>query len=91
VTKLPDNSHGAVALTLSPEAVSLGRPNGQDIVLNGRIAEVSFLGSVIRLRVDLGRNSLSLDTFNDQRTPPPALNQPVEVSMSSNDIFILPG
>jgi putative spermidine/putrescine transport system ATP-binding protein len=91
VPKLPDNAHGAVALTLRPEAVSLGRPNGQDIVLNGRIAEVSFLGSVIRLRVDLGRNSLSLDTFNDQRTPPPALNQPVEVSMSSNDIFILPG
>jgi putative spermidine/putrescine transport system ATP-binding protein len=91
VPKLPDGARGAVALTLRPEAVSLGRPNGQDIVLNGKVAEVSFLGSVIRLRIALGQNSLSLDTFNDRNTPPPALNQPVEVSLSSNDIFILPG
>jgi putative spermidine/putrescine transport system ATP-binding protein len=90
VPKLPDGLSGPVALTLRPEAVALGKPNGQDIVLNGKVSEVSFLGSVIRLRVDLGRNSLSLDTFNDQHTPPPALDQPVQVSMSSRDILILP-
>jgi putative spermidine/putrescine transport system ATP-binding protein len=90
VPKLPEGLSGRVSLTLRPEAISLGKPNGQDIVLNGRVSEVSFLGSVIRLRVDLGMNSLSLDTFNDQHTPPPALDQPVEVSMSSSDILILP-
>ena len=91
VPKLPDGiANGPIALTLRPEAVSLGKPNGQDIVLNGKVSEVSFLGSVIRLRVDLGRNSLSLDTFNDQHTPPPVLDQAVQVSMSSSDILILP-
>ncbi len=40
----------------------------RDIVLDGKVAEVHFLGSVIRLKVDLGDNAISLDTFNDQRT-----------------------
>ena len=89
---LPEGAtaNAPLALTLRPEAVSLGKPNGQDVVLNGKVSEVSFLGSVIRLTVDLGDNSLSLDTFNDTHTPPPELDQPVEVSLNSHDILILP-
>ncbi len=91
VPKLPDGvANGPVALTLRPEAISLGKPNGEDVVLAGKVSEVSFLGSVIRLRVDLGKNSLSLDTFNDQHTPPPVIDQAVQVSLSSSDILILP-
>ncbi|KFL26843.1 hypothetical protein JP74_11215 [Devosia sp. 17-2-E-8] len=78
-----------ISLTLRPEAVSLGKPNGQDIELEGTVSEVNFLGSVIRLRVDLGRNSVNLDTFNDQRTPPPALNERVKVSINSSDVLLL--
>jgi len=83
-------ANAPLALTMRPEAVSLGKPNGQDVVLQGRVAEVSFLGSVIRLKVDLGQNMLSLDTFNDTHTPPPALDQRIEVSLNSSDILILP-
>jgi len=83
-------SNGALALTMRPEAVSLGKPNGQDVVLEGKVKAIDFLGSVIRLRVDLGDNVLSLDTFNDTHTPPPALDQPVQVSLNSSDILILP-
>ncbi|MDR3472499.1 MAG: ABC transporter ATP-binding protein [Devosia sp.] len=84
------SANAPLSLTLRPEAVSLGKPNGQDVVLEGKIKEVSFLGSVIRLRVDLGSNMLSLDTFNDKHAPPPALDEKVMVSLSSNDILILP-
>jgi putative spermidine/putrescine transport system ATP-binding protein len=89
---LPEGAtaNAPLSLTMRPEAVALGKPNGQDVVLEGRIAEVSFLGSVIRLRVNLGQNALSLDTFNDTHTPPPALDQKVQVSLSSSDILILP-
>jgi putative spermidine/putrescine transport system ATP-binding protein len=82
-------SNGPISLTMRPEAVALGKPNGQDVVLEGVVSDVSFLGSVIRLRVNLGSNSLSLDTFNDQRSPPPALNEKIKVSLSSSDILIL--
>ena len=79
-----------ISLTLRPEAVSLANGHARDVMLDGTVSEVSFLGSVIRLKVDLGQNMLSLDTFNDTHTPPPALDQRIEVSLNSSDILILP-
>ena len=76
-----------IALTLRPEVMSLG--NGRDITLEGKVEDVNFLGSVIRLKVRLGRNTVSLDTFNDQRTPPPERDQRVTVGISKADILIL--
>jgi putative spermidine/putrescine transport system ATP-binding protein len=79
----------AVALTMRPEAVSLANGAARDIVLDGKVAEVSFLGSVIRLKVDLGDNAVNLDTFNDQRTPPPAHGAPVRIGIASSDVLVL--
>jgi hypothetical protein len=67
---------------MRPEAVSLANGATRDIVLDGKVAEVSFLGSVIRLKVDLGDNAVNLDTFNDQRTPPPAPGAPVRIGIA---------
>jgi putative spermidine/putrescine transport system ATP-binding protein len=78
-----------IALTMRPEAVSLANGVSRDIVLDGKVTDVSFLGSVIRLKVDLGKNSVDLDTFNDQRTPPPAHGAPIKVGIASSDILIL--
>jgi putative spermidine/putrescine transport system ATP-binding protein len=79
----------AIALTMRPEAVSLSDVTGRDIQLEGRVAEVHFLGSVIRLKVDLGGNTISLDTFNDQRTPPPTHGTPVRLGIASSDVLVL--
>lgn len=79
----------AIALTMRPEAVSLSDVTGRDIQLEGKVAEVHFLGSVIRLKVDLGGNAISLDTFNDQRTPPPAHGTPVRLGIASSDVLVL--
>lgn len=81
-------SGDTIALTLRPEAVSLAG-DGRDIVLSGKVAEISFLGSVIRLKVDLGGNTLDLDIFNGQRTPPPEHGAPVKVGIASSDILVL--
>ena len=74
---------------MRPEAVSLANGGDRDILLDGKVSEVHFLGSVIRLKVDLGDNVLSLDTFNDQRTPPPAHGAPVRVGIASSDVLVL--
>jgi len=76
----------AVALTMRPEAVTLA---DRDIMLEGKVAEVAFLGSVIRLKVDLGGNLVNLDTFNDQRTPPPAHGTSVRVGIAASDVLVL--
>ena len=79
----------AIALTMLPEAVALCNGAGRDIVLDGTVSEVNFLGSVIRLKVDLGKNAIDLDTFNDQRTPPPAHGAPVKIGIASSDVLVL--
>ena len=49
----------------------------------GEIADVHFLGSVIRVRVGVGNSTVSLDTFNNSATPPPAVGEKAEISFSS--------
>jgi putative spermidine/putrescine transport system ATP-binding protein len=75
---------------MRPEAVQLANGTARDNVLDGTVADVSFLGSVIRLRVDLGQGStVHVDTFNDQRTPPPNRAAPVKVTLAGSDILVL--
>ena len=79
-----------VNLTMRPEAVSLANGHARDIVLEGTVAEVNFLGSVIRLKVNLGAGTaIELDTFNDQRMPPPQHDEKVQVTLSGTDILVL--
>ncbi len=91
VPALPANAvaNADTMLTLRPEVVTVGVREGNDITLTGTIADATFLGSVIRLRVALGRNILSLDTFNDQRTAPPSRGEPVTISLASKDLLVL--
>jgi putative spermidine/putrescine transport system ATP-binding protein len=82
-------SGDTLSLALRPEAISLGRQPGRDSSLSGEISEVHFLGSVIRVRVGIGGNMVSLDTFNSPATPPPAVGERAEISFSANDMLVL--
>ena len=86
---LPGGGNGKIGLALRPETVALGRQDGNGIVLSGRIAEVHFLGSVIRVRVTVGDHLVSLDTFNRPDAPPPQVGSPVEISVSERDLLVL--
>jgi putative spermidine/putrescine transport system ATP-binding protein len=78
-----------LSLALRPEAISLGRQPGREATLGGEISEVSFLGSVIRVRVGLGRDVVSLDTFNSPASPPPTVGEKAEISFSPEDVLVL--
>jgi putative spermidine/putrescine transport system ATP-binding protein len=78
-----------LSLALRPEAIALGPKPGHDASLQGQIADVHFLGSVIRVRVGLGSGIVSLDTFNNSATPPPTVGDKTEISFSSNDLLVL--
>ena len=79
-----------ISLAVRPESVSLGSHEGRESRLHGQIDEVSFLGSVIRVRVGVGGdNTLSLDTFNNPAVPPPVAGSPAEISFSGKDLLVL--
>ena len=62
---------------------------GHDARLAGKISEVHFLGSVIRVRVGVGKEAVSLDTFNNPATPPPPVGEKAEISFSPDDVLVL--
>jgi putative spermidine/putrescine transport system ATP-binding protein len=78
-------------VALRPEAASLeDRGNGANR-LHGSIEEVSFLGSVVRIRVRFKDNAISLDTFNNPGVAPPQRGQPVDVNFAREDLLVLSG
>ncbi len=85
----PRKSGDAVLLALRPEAVTLAPRNGDGTVLPARIAEVAFLGSVIRVRADIGGAMVSLDMFNSPAMPPPKVGETASIHFSPADWVVL--
>jgi putative spermidine/putrescine transport system ATP-binding protein len=81
----------AHSFALRPEAVTLGAAGNGRNALRGRIEQVSFLGSIIRIRVDLGENAVLLDALNNPGAPPPEYGSEVTVNFSPDDLLALEG
>ncbi|GAB1582997.1 ABC transporter ATP-binding protein [Phyllobacterium phragmitis] len=78
-----------LALALRPEAVTIDPHKAHDTAIEGTINDVHFLGSVIRTRVSLGKNNISLDMFNNPGSPPPARGEKVKISFAAKDLLVL--
>jgi putative spermidine/putrescine transport system ATP-binding protein len=79
------------AFALRPEAVSLAKAEPDRNALRGTIEDVSFLGAIVRIKVRLKENLVSLDTFNNQASPPPERGQPATISFAPADLQLLEG
>lgn len=79
----------AIALALRPEAASLGAVAGKSGQLHGKVQDVNFLGSVIRVRVKVGEQVISLDGFNQPSVAPPKAGDHVMVSFAPEELLVL--
>jgi putative spermidine/putrescine transport system ATP-binding protein len=79
----------ARSFALRPEALTLGPGVDGRNVLRGVIAEVAFLGSVVRVRMRLKESVIIVDTFNSSAVKPPALGEPATVSFAREDMIVL--
>ncbi len=60
---------GLVSVAIRPERLSLAPRPARPGRSRGTIQDISFLGSVVRLKVDVAGTRLSIDTFNDPSAP----------------------
>jgi putative spermidine/putrescine transport system ATP-binding protein len=98
-------SDGRVTLAVRPEGISLGDgPDGANR-LRGRIEDINFLGSIVRLRLGLGNGNgagsiagvgplgtgttIALDTFNEPHLRLPAVGDLVTVWFPQEACFVL--
>ncbi|QYK40184.1 MAG: ABC transporter ATP-binding protein [Paracoccaceae bacterium] len=78
-----------VSLALRPEALHLGQAEGREVTIPATVADVQFMGAVIRVRAEAAGSLVSLDTFNRADTPPPQPGSTVDVSLSARDFILL--
>jgi len=81
-----------ISLALRPEMVSIGSgPDGANR-LRGSVADVSFLGSIVRLRIRVTEGVVvTLDVFNEPTLVLPALESPITVSFPAEGPLVMIG
>jgi putative spermidine/putrescine transport system ATP-binding protein len=79
-----------VTVALRPEMVSLGSEGGANR-LTGKVTDVSFLGSIVRIRVGLGDAGpvVVLDEFNEPTLTLPQLGETATISFPQDGPLVL--
>jgi putative spermidine/putrescine transport system ATP-binding protein len=78
-----------VRVMLRPEELHLGQAEGEN-QLTGRVEAVTFLGSIVRLEVNLGDSNVTLDALNERKLILPELGQAQVVSFPPHACWVMP-
>jgi putative spermidine/putrescine transport system ATP-binding protein len=80
-----------VSVALRPESIRLGGGTNGANRLTGPLEDISFLGSIVRLRMRPGDGeaAISLDTFNDPSLSLPAVGETVTISFPPEACLVL--
>jgi len=87
---LPSDDAGKErVLALRPEAILLEPPSNDRNSLSATVEEISFLGSVVRIRARVTSAIVTLDVFNDPNRILPERGQPVALGFSHDNLLVL--
>ncbi len=75
-------------LALRPEELSLGHFTGNNH-LSGKVESVTFLGAIVRMRLSVGSQVISVDRFNERQFIPPQVGDQVEVNFPPQACWIM--
>lgn len=78
-----------IKIGFRPEALSIGKQKAPAVTFAAGIEDVQFLGSVIRIRLRVGNEICSVDTFNRPDQSPLPVGSKTFVSISANDLIML--
>ena len=82
--------HGPVTVALRPEALSLQPRRAGDPAIEGTVLNYDFLGSVVRVRVEVAGQPVSIDMFNSTEAELPNPGSPARLYFSPDDLLVLP-
>jgi len=88
--KLDGHTNGdAVSISIRPERVSFASEGRKPNVLNVKIENITFLGSIVRIQVRAGESAFNMDTFNNPFLALPKIGDMVEVTFSKEAVLVL--
>jgi putative spermidine/putrescine transport system ATP-binding protein len=87
---LQDRKKGdAVKFSIRPERFSFASDVKKDNVLDCSIENITFLGSVVRIRVKIGNTKFNMDTFNNPFLELPKIGDKGQVTCSREAVLVL--
>jgi putative spermidine/putrescine transport system ATP-binding protein len=73
---------------LRPEELHLGQ-HEEENQLTGRVETVTFLGSIVRMQVNLGDTTVTLDALNERKLTLPEIGQSQIVSFPPHACWVM--
>ncbi|MDL1945008.1 ABC transporter ATP-binding protein [Chloroflexi bacterium CFX2] len=78
-----------VRMSIRPERFSFASEEKKANVVDCTIESITFLGSVVRIQVRIGRTNFNMDTFNNPFLELPKIGDRTQVTCSQNAVLIL--
>ncbi|MBA3875824.1 MAG: Fe3+/spermidine/putrescine ABC transporter ATP-binding protein [Anaerolinea sp.] len=79
-----------LSLALRPEMVSIGEGPAGSNVVRGSVVDVSFLGSIVRIRIGIAEGvNVTLDVFNEPTLILPKLEEAITISFPAEGPLVL--
>ncbi len=78
-----------VMIAIRPERLSFLSEGKKENVLDGKVENITFLGSVVRVEVMIGNLKFSMDTFNRPSLELPSIGDACKVTCSNKAVLIL--
>ena len=75
-------------LAIRPEELNVGHIEGANN-LTGRVDAITYLGSIVRLRIDIEGHSVLMDMFNERKVQLPAVGEPFKVNFDADACWLL--
>ena len=79
-----------VRLAVRPEELKFGIVEGANN-LTGKIESVTYLGAIVRIRVDVEGNLVSLDMFNERKFKIPTVGEPYQFNFPLDACWLMTG
>jgi putative spermidine/putrescine transport system ATP-binding protein len=78
-----------IMVAVRPEQFSFANGGQSQNVIQGNIANITFLGSIVRIQVKLGNLLLSMDQFNNPHLKLPELGEEVRICCPKESILVI--
>lgn len=79
-----------ISIALRPEELSLGKVDTHNN-LQGTVENITFLGSIVRMKVSIGSTKVVADLFNERRLVLPHIGESVAINFPPHAAWVLDG
>jgi putative spermidine/putrescine transport system ATP-binding protein len=78
-----------VMIAIRPERIGFIAEGQKENVFDGKVENITFLGSVVRIQLRVGETVFNMDTFNRPSLQLPETGETVRVTCSSKAVLVL--